>query len=70
MLRLLLEQGLQSIIDATTAIMAWWAANSLRHCDLVQYDALASSFVRVKQPANLLADYDHVEAISDLSWVR
>jgi hypothetical protein len=31
MLRALLEQGLQSIIDATTAIMAWWAANSLRH---------------------------------------
>jgi hypothetical protein len=26
-----LEQSPQSIIDATTAIMAWWAANSLRH---------------------------------------
>jgi len=31
MLRALLEQGLESIFDATTAIIAWWAANSLRH---------------------------------------
>jgi hypothetical protein len=55
MLWALLEQALQSIIDATTAIMAWWAANSLRyHAVIVPSDVHR---VDVAQPRLLLQQH-------------